>query len=30
MVLEQGYNVIDAAMSLRVSTSLLYNWKETY
>ena len=30
MVLEQGYNVIDAAMPLRVSTSLLYNWKEKY
>lgn len=30
MVLEQGYSVVDAAMSLGVSTSLLYNWKEKY
>lgn len=28
MVLEQGYSVADAAKSLGVSTSLLYNWKE--
>jgi transposase len=27
MVLEQGYSVADAAKSLRVSTSLLYNWR---
>jgi transposase-like protein len=30
MVLEQGYSVADAAKSLGVSTSLLYNWKEKY
>ncbi|MGL5026915.1 MAG: IS3 family transposase [Shewanella oncorhynchi] len=30
MVLEQGYSVADAAKSLGVSTSLLYNWKEKH
>lgn len=28
--LEQGYSVADAAKSLGVSTSLLYNWKEKH
>jgi transposase len=30
MVLEQGYSVADAAKSLGVSISLLYNWKEKH
>ena len=30
MVLKQGYSVADAAKSLGVSTSLLYNWKEKH
>lgn len=30
MILEQGYSVADAATSLGVGTSLLYNWKEKY
>ncbi|WP_102531010.1 IS3 family transposase [Shewanella sp. 10N.286.52.B9] len=30
MVLEQGYSVAEAAKSLGVSTSLLYNWKEKH
>lgn len=29
MLLEQGYSVSDAVKSLGVSTSLLYNWKES-
>ncbi|POD95662.1 hypothetical protein BV924_14825 [Pectobacterium odoriferum] len=28
--LEQGYSAADAAKSLGVSTSLLYNWKEKH
>ncbi|GAA0441224.1 hypothetical protein CF133_00815 [Aeromonas salmonicida] len=27
MVLEQGYSIAEAAKSLGISTSLLYNWK---
>jgi transposase len=30
VVLEQGYSVADAAISIGVGTSLLYKWKEKY